>query len=193
MRTRVCILLGESSIIQWTSLYSVGCDIFKLRRPTLRVRDVKYDSSKRRGRFRALWKFYYKLFIYIQKAHDHYPEKSPTIFSRKFGFPEIFEILIMRRLTSLWVLLLVVLISIQSKASLGSQPSAEAYVTLLYGDEFLLGVRVLGKSIRDTKSKKDLVVLVSDGVSDYAKKLLQVRISSTSAWLLKIWSYQYAA
>ncbi|KAB1202914.1 putative glucuronosyltransferase PGSIP6 [Morella rubra] len=79
----------------------------------------------------------------------------------------------MRRLTSLWVLLLLVLISIQSKASLGSQPSAEAYVTLLYGDEFLLGVRVLGKSIRDTKSKKDLVVLVSDGVSDYAKKLLQ--------------------
>ncbi|XP_008807617.1 inositol phosphorylceramide glucuronosyltransferase 1 [Phoenix dactylifera] len=49
----------------------------------------------------------------------------------------------------------------------------EAYVTLLYGDEFLLGVRVLGKSIRDTRSTKDMVVLVSDGVSDYAKKLLQ--------------------
>lgn len=63
LRTRVCIVPGESSIIQWTSLYSVGCDIFKLRRPTLRVRDVKYDSSKRRGRFRALWKFYY-LYIY---------------------------------------------------------------------------------------------------------------------------------
>lgn len=164
---------------------------FKLRRPTLRVRDVKYDSSNRRGRLEPSGNSI--IYIYIQKAHDHYPEKSPTIFSRKFGFPEIFEILIMRRLTSLWVLLLVVLISIQSKASLGSQPSAEAYVTLLYGDEFLLGVRVLGKSIRDTKSKKDLVVLVSDGVSDYAKKLLQVRISSTSAWLLKIWSYQYAA
>lgn len=51
---------------------------------------------------------------------------------------------------------------------------SEAYVTLLYGDEFLLGVRVLGKSIRDTGSTKDMVVLVSDGVSDYAKKLLQV-------------------
>lgn len=51
---------------------------------------------------------------------------------------------------------------------------SEAYVTLLYGDEFLLGVRVLGKSIRDTGTKKDMVVLVSDGVSDYAKKLLQV-------------------
>lgn len=50
----------------------------------------------------------------------------------------------------------------------------EAYVTLLYGDEFLLGVRVLGKSIRDTGSTKDMVVLVSDGVSDYAKKLLRV-------------------
>ncbi|KAF3685852.1 Inositol phosphorylceramide glucuronosyltransferase 1 [Capsicum annuum] len=51
--------------------------------------------------------------------------------------------------------------------------SEEAYVTLLYGDEFLLGVRVLGKSIRDTGSNKDMVVLVSDGVSQYAKKLLQ--------------------
>lgn len=49
----------------------------------------------------------------------------------------------------------------------------EAYVTLLYGDEFLLGVRVLGKSIWDTGSSKDMVVLVSDGVSDYAKKLLR--------------------
>lgn len=51
--------------------------------------------------------------------------------------------------------------------------SDEAYVTLLYGDEFVLGVRVLGKSIRDTKSTKDMVVLVSDGVSDYSKKLLK--------------------
>ncbi|ONK54860.1 uncharacterized protein A4U43_UnF10400 [Asparagus officinalis] len=49
---------------------------------------------------------------------------------------------------------------------------SEAYVTLLYGDEFLLGVRVLGKSIRDTGSKKTMVVLVSDGVSDYSKRLL---------------------
>ncbi|KAI4350072.1 hypothetical protein L6164_010596 [Bauhinia variegata] len=53
--------------------------------------------------------------------------------------------------------------------SLGSQKTDEAYVTLLYGDEFLLGVRVLGKSIRDTGSKRDMVVLVSD----YAKLLLQ--------------------
>ncbi|KAL3520978.1 hypothetical protein ACH5RR_019127 [Cinchona calisaya] len=57
--------------------------------------------------------------------------------------------------------------------SLSSPPKGEAYVTLLYGDEFLLGVRVLGKSIRDTGSKKQMVVLVSDGVSDYAKKLLK--------------------
>ncbi|KAI4338619.1 hypothetical protein MLD38_023655 [Melastoma candidum] len=54
-----------------------------------------------------------------------------------------------------------------------AERSQEAYVTLLYGDEFLLGVRVLGKSIRDTGTTKDLVVLVSDGVSDYAKDLLQ--------------------
>eukprot|EP00268_Persea_americana_P017155 TRINITY_DN1820_c0_g3_i2.p1 TRINITY_DN1820_c0_g3~~TRINITY_DN1820_c0_g3_i2.p1 ORF type:complete len:546 (-),score=69.52 TRINITY_DN1820_c0_g3_i2:132-1769(-) len=58
---------------------------------------------------------------------------------------------------------------------------SEAYVTLLYGDEFLLGVRVLGKSIRDTGSTKDMVVLVSDGVSDYAKKLLQAE-----GWIVKL-------
>ncbi|GAU21889.1 hypothetical protein TSUD_33860, partial [Trifolium subterraneum] len=48
-----------------------------------------------------------------------------------------------------------------------------AYASLLYGDEFLLGVRVLGKSIRDTRSNKDMVALVSDGVSDYANNLLK--------------------
>ena len=58
--------------------------------------------------------------------------------------------------------------------------SPEAYVTLLYGDEFLLGVRVLGKSIRDTGSNKDMVVLASDGVSDFAKKLLQVNCFASS-------------
>jgi hypothetical protein len=50
----------------------------------------------------------------------------------------------------------------------------EAYVTLLYGDEFVLGVRVLGKSLRDTGTQRDMVVLVSDGVSEYSRKLLQV-------------------
>ncbi|KAI3458736.1 hypothetical protein Pfo_015399 [Paulownia fortunei] len=64
--------------------------------------------------------------------------------------------------------------------ALGSKSSEEAYVTLLYGDEFLLGVRVLGKSIRDTGSTKDMVALVSDGVSDYAKKQLQA-----DGWIVK--------
>eukprot|EP00252_Welwitschia_mirabilis_P026904 TRINITY_DN9006_c0_g1_i1.p1 TRINITY_DN9006_c0_g1~~TRINITY_DN9006_c0_g1_i1.p1 ORF type:complete len:463 (-),score=63.06 TRINITY_DN9006_c0_g1_i1:37-1425(-) len=54
-----------------------------------------------------------------------------------------------------------------------TQQSSEAYATLLYGDEFLLGVRVLGKSLRDTGTTKDLVVLVSDGVSSFAVSLLQ--------------------
>ncbi|XP_071732566.1 inositol phosphorylceramide glucuronosyltransferase 1 [Rutidosis leptorrhynchoides] len=58
-------------------------------------------------------------------------------------------------------------------APVGSRSHKEAYVTLLYGDEFVLGVRVLGKSIRDTKTTRDMVVLVSDGVSDYAKKLIK--------------------
>lgn len=70
-------------------------------------------------------------------------------------------------------LLLVGLRWFEPAGVLGSPKTEEAYATLLYGDEFLLGVRVLGKSIRDTGSIKDMVVLVSDGVSDYAKRLLQ--------------------
>ncbi|XP_073002348.1 inositol phosphorylceramide glucuronosyltransferase 1-like isoform X2 [Typha latifolia] len=58
--------------------------------------------------------------------------------------------------------------------------SDEAYVTLLYGDEFVLGVRVLGKSIRDTGTAKDMVVLVTDGVSDYAQRLLKA-----DGWILE--------
>lgn len=52
--------------------------------------------------------------------------------------------------------------------------SEEAYVTLLYGDQFVLGARVLGKSLRDTGTTKDLVALVSDGVSTDAQDLLKV-------------------
>ncbi|KAL8166673.1 hypothetical protein V2J09_008172 [Rumex salicifolius] len=62
-----------------------------------------------------------------------------------------------------------------------SQSTDQAYVTLLYGDEFLLGVRVLGKSIRDTGTDKDMVCLVSDGVSEYAKKLLEA-----DGWIVQI-------
>ncbi|KAK0600090.1 hypothetical protein LWI29_011516 [Acer saccharum] len=73
--------------------------------------------------------------------------------------------------TKLFGLLAIFFFSFQFRAAFPS--SEQAYVTLLYGDEFLLGVRVLGKSIRETGSNKDMVVLVSDGVSDYAKKILQ--------------------
>lgn len=79
------------------------------------------------------------------------------------------------------IVLAVCLCTIQPLQALGSQKSEEAYVTLLYGDEFLLGVRVLGKSIRDTGSTKDMVALVSDGVSDYAKKLLKA-----DGWIVEL-------
>lgn len=79
----------------------------------------------------------------------------------------------MKLIPKLLTFVLIALLSIQSRAAIGSQSTDQAYVTLLYGDEFLLGVRVLGKSIRDTGSNKDMVVLVSDGVSDYSKKLLK--------------------
>ncbi|EEC77645.1 inositol phosphorylceramide glucuronosyltransferase 1 [Oryza sativa Japonica Group] len=74
-------------------------------------------------------------------------------------------------------LALALVAALAAAALLGGAAAAaateEAYVTLLYGDEFVLGVRVLGKSIRDTGTRRDLVVLVSDGVSDYSRKLLQ--------------------
>ncbi|XP_076903620.1 inositol phosphorylceramide glucuronosyltransferase 1-like [Bidens hawaiensis] len=72
------------------------------------------------------------------------------------------------------------LIIILSALNSASSESKEAYVTLLYGDEFVLGARVLGKSIWDTGSTKEMVVLVSDGVSDYAKTLLQA-----DGWIVK--------
>ncbi|PRW56905.1 phosphoglucomutase PGM3 isoform B [Chlorella sorokiniana] len=42
----------------------------------------------------------------------------------------------------------------------------QAYATLLYGDDFLLGVRVLGQSLRETDTDRNLVVLVTEDVSD---------------------------
>lgn len=74
-----------------------------------------------------------------------------------------------------------------SDAASARQRTPEAYVTLLYGDEFLLGVRVLGKSIRDTGSTKDMVVLVSDGVSGYAMSLLKVSCSRLEFTILPLW------
>eukprot|EP00897_Mesotaenium_endlicherianum_P003673 jgi/Mesen1/3333/ME000191S02472 len=61
------------------------------------------------------------------------------------------------------------------------QQSKEAYVTLLYGDEFLLGVRVLGQSIRETGSTKDMVVLVSSGVTDKGVALLKA-----DGWIVEL-------
>ncbi|KAK1415062.1 hypothetical protein QVD17_30832 [Tagetes erecta] len=74
---------------------------------------------------------------------------------------------------NLLLLLLVALNQYVESAPASVASSKEAYVTLLYGDEFVLGVRVLGKSIRDTKTARHMVVLVSDGVSTYAKNLLK--------------------
>uniref|UniRef100_A0A453P484 Hexosyltransferase n=1 Tax=Aegilops tauschii subsp. strangulata TaxID=200361 RepID=A0A453P484_AEGTS len=80
------------------------------------------------------------------------------------------------RKLGLWAALLaaVALLAVGGGGGVAAAAGAEeAYVTLLYGDEFVLGVRVLGKSIRDMGTRRDLVVLVSDGVSDYSRKLLE--------------------
>lgn len=76
-----------------------------------------------------------------------------------------------RGLLSAVTTLLVALAVLGSGGTLAA--SEEAYVTLLYGDQFVLGARVLGKSLRDTGTTKDLVALVSDGVSTDAQDLLK--------------------
>ena len=60
---------------------------------------------------------------------------------------------------------------------LGPRRSNHAYVTLLYGEDYVLGVRVLGESIRMTGTTKDLVVLVSTGVTETSIAVLRVDLS----------------
>ena len=60
----------------------------------------------------------------------------------------------------------------ESKSVQPQAKSKEAYVTLLYGG-FLLGARVLGKSIRDTGTQKDLVVMCTEAVSKETKEVLE--------------------
>ncbi|KMZ76370.1 putative glucuronosyltransferase PGSIP6 [Zostera marina] len=79
------------------------------------------------------------------------------------------------------VVLVTVMLMTMGLGVWGRSGSGKAYVTLLYGDEFLLGVRVLGKSIENTGTTEDRIVLVSDGVSDYAKKLLQA-----DGWIVEL-------
>ncbi|GBG68529.1 hypothetical protein CBR_g3073 [Chara braunii] len=62
---------------------------------------------------------------------------------------------------------------VNSKERKQHSQSKRAYVTLLYGDEFLLGVRVLGQSLRETGTTKDMVVLVSSGVSEPGISVLE--------------------
>jgi hypothetical protein len=87
----------------------------------------------------------------------------------------------MRPRLGLWVALLAAAALLAVGGGGGVAAAEEAYVTLLYGDEFVLGVRVLGKSIRDTGTRRDLVALVSDGVSEYSRKLLEVCASVCSS------------
>jgi hypothetical protein len=85
----------------------------------------------------------------------------------------------MRPRLGLWVALLAAAALLAVGGGGGVAAAEEAYVTLLYGDEFVLGVRVLGKSIRDTGTRRDLVVLVFDGVSEYSRNLLEVLVSQS--------------
>ena len=58
--------------------------------------------------------------------------------------------------------------------------SKEAYFTLLYGDVYMLGVRVLGQSLRNTKTNRDYVVLCTEDVSEDTKDVLR-----SDGWIVK--------
>ena len=58
--------------------------------------------------------------------------------------------------------------------------SQEAYVTLLYGDVYMLGVRVLGQSLRNSKTDRDCIVLCTEDVTESTKKVLQ-----NDGWIIK--------
>ena len=58
--------------------------------------------------------------------------------------------------------------------------SQEAYVTLLYSDDFLLGVRVLRQSLIESNTEKNYVVLCSEKVSERAKIIL-----AEDGWIVK--------
>lgn len=61
-----------------------------------------------------------------------------------------------------------------------SQRSSEAYVTLLYGQEYALGVRVLGQSLRNTNTDRDYIVLCTEDVSESTKAVLR-----SDGWIVK--------
>ena len=56
----------------------------------------------------------------------------------------------------------------------------EAYVTLLYSDDFLLGVRVLRQSLVETNTEREFVILCTEKVSSHVKDIL-----SLDGWIVK--------
>jgi len=67
------------------------------------------------------------------------------------------------------LMLLVAMITFFGTLVLGK----EAYVTLLYGEDFFLGVRVLGQSLRETGTTRDQIVLLTEDVSREAEQILK--------------------
>jgi alpha-N-acetylglucosamine transferase len=59
-----------------------------------------------------------------------------------------------------------------TNGGVGKRQSKDAYVTLLYGG-FLLGARVLGQSLRETGTKKELIALCTETVLDTTKEILK--------------------
>ena len=58
-------------------------------------------------------------------------------------------------------------------------PGKNAYVTLLYND-FVEGVRVLGQSLRETKTQMDMVVLATESVGENTRNVLR-----RDGWIVK--------
>lgn len=136
--------------------------------------DLKAEKRRTTSRL-PLWKYHLKSIIFNLSILNF--EHPVSLLSSNSELPSPFSITFQtemrdRGLLSAATLLLVAFAVLGSGGTVAA--SDEAYVTLLYGDQFVLGARVLGKSLRDTGTTKDLVALVSDGVSTDAQDLLKV-------------------
>lgn len=63
----------------------------------------------------------------------------------------------------------------------GAQRSKEAYVSLLYGDAFLLGIRVLGQSLRETGTER-YVSFKSAGPARALRRACRARAAELMVW-----------
>lgn len=82
---------------------------------------------------------------------------------------------------SWWVCVLGSVLAVKCATQYPHEAGGDAYATLIYTDDHAPGVLALGRSIRDSGSEKELVVLVTEKVSNRTAETLRY------AYLLLVW------